>query len=115
MVKSSPLAARILSSISKATEGFCFRKALAFSRPWPMRSSLKEYQAPDFSTTPALTPISTNSPIFEMPSPYMMSNSTCLKGGATLFFTTLTRVVLPTTSSRSLIAPMRRMSRRTEA
>ena len=51
----------------------------------------------------------------EMPSPYMMSNSTCLNGGATLFLTTLTRVWLPTTSSRSLIAPMRRMSRRTEA
>jgi hypothetical protein len=36
-------------------------------------------------------------------------------GGATLFFTTFTRVWLPTTSSLSLIAPMRRMSRRTEA
>ena len=38
-----------------------------------------------------------------------------LNGGATLFLTTFTRVWLPTTSSRSLIAPMRRMSRRTEA
>src|ERR1700722_3795983 len=64
---------------------------------------------------PALTPRSRISPILETPSPYMMSNSTCLNGGASLFFTTLTRVVLPTTSSRSLIAPMRRMSRRTEA
>src|SRR6202000_1800193 len=64
---------------------------------------------------PALTPRSRISPILETPSPYMMSNSTCLKGGASLFFTTLTRVVLPTTSSRSLIAPMRRMARRTEA
>jgi len=58
---------------------------------------------------------STSSPILEMPSPYMMSNSTCLKGGASLFLTTFTRVELPTTSSRSLMTPMRRMSRRTEA
>jgi hypothetical protein len=35
--------------------------------------------------------------------------------GATLFFTTLTRVSLPTTSSPSFTAPVRRMSRRTEA
>ena len=33
MVKSRPLAARILSSISEATPGFCFRNILAFSRP----------------------------------------------------------------------------------
>ncbi len=39
----------------------------------------------------------------------MMSNSTCLNGGATLFLTTLTRVWLPTGSSLSLICPMRRM------
>ena len=43
----------------------------------------------------------------------MMSNSTSRNGGATLFLTTLTRVWLPTTSSRSLTGPMRRMSRRT--
>jgi len=47
-----------------------------------------------------------------MPTPYMMSNSTSLKGGATLFFTTFTRVRLPITCSPSLMAPMRRMSRR---
>src|SRR3546814_12655374 len=35
--------------------------------------------------------------------------------GATLFFTTLTRVALPTTSSPTLIAPLRRISRRTDA
>ena len=63
----------------------------------------------------ALTPRSMSSPVLDTPSPYMMSNSTCLNGGASLFLTTLTRVWLPTTSSRSLIAPMRRMSRRTEA
>ena len=54
-------------------------------------------------------------PVLDTPSPYMMSNSTCLNGGANLFLTTLTRVWLPITSSRSLMAPMRRMSRRTEA
>jgi hypothetical protein len=46
--------------------------------------------------------------------PYMISNSASRNGGATLFLTTLTRVWLPTTSSPFLIAPMRRMSRRTE-
>src|SRR3569623_1312515 len=45
----------------------------------------------------------------------MISNSACLKGGATLFLTTLTRVSLPPPSSPFLLAPMRRMSRRTEA
>ena len=30
--------------------------------------------------------------VFEIPSPYIISNSTVLKGGATLFFTTLTLV-----------------------
>src|ERR1700704_6570047 len=64
---------------------------------------------------PALTPRSRISPILETPSPYMMSNSTCLNGGASLFLTTFTRVWLPTTSSRSLMAPMRRMSRRAGA
>src|SRR3546814_8157819 len=64
---------------------------------------------------PVLTPISRISPIFEMPCPYMMSNSTCLNGGATLFLTTFTRVVLPTISSPFLLWPVRRMSSRTEA
>ncbi len=49
-----------------------------------------------------------------MPLPYMMSNSACLKGGATLFLTTLTRVRLPTTSTPSLMDSMRRMSSRTD-
>ncbi len=44
----------------------------------------------------------------------MMSNSACLKGGATLFFTTLTRVRFPTISVPSLSVSMRRTSRRTE-
>ncbi len=63
----------------------------------------------------AFTPRSISSPTLEMPSPYMISNSTCLNGGATLFLTTFTLVVLPTMSSRSLIWPVRRMSSRTLA
>ncbi len=50
-----------------------------------------------------------------MPRPYMMSNSACLNGGATLFLTTLTRVRLPTGSVPSLRVSMRRTSSRTEA
>ena len=51
----------------------------------------------------------------EIPSLYMMSNSASLKGAATLFFTTLSFVRLPVTEpSVALIAPMRRMSTRTE-
>ncbi len=50
-----------------------------------------------------------------MPRPYMMSNSAWRNGGAHLFLTTFTRVRLPTTSSPSLMASIRRMSRRTEA
>ena len=87
---------------------FSFRKILAFWRPWPIRCPSYENQAPDFSTIPADTPKSSNSPIFDMPSPYMISNSIILNGGAILFLTTLTRVWFPTTSSRSLIAPIRR-------
>jgi hypothetical protein len=87
----------------------------AFSRPWPMRWLSQENQAPDFSTTPAFTPRSISSPTLLMPSPYMMSNSTCRNGGAILFFTTFTRVWLPVVVSRSLMAPMRRISMRTEA
>jgi len=47
--------------------------------------------------------------------PYMMSNSASLNGGATLFFTTRTRTRLPTASVPSLSVSMRRMSSRTEA
>jgi hypothetical protein len=43
-----------------------------------------------------------------------MSNSACLKGGATLFFTTLTRVRDPTGSVPSFNVSIRRTSRRTE-
>ena len=78
-----------------------------------MRWLFQENQEPDFSTTPARTPRSMSSPVFEMPSPYMMSNSTTRNGGATLFFTTLTRVWLPTVSSLSLTWPIRRTSSRT--
>ena len=33
-----PALARMAASILLATSGFCFRKVLALSRPWPMRS-----------------------------------------------------------------------------
>ena len=51
-------------------------------------------------------------PSREMPLPYMMSNSACLNGGATLFLTTFTRTRLPMASVPSLRVSMRRMSRR---
>ncbi len=44
----------------------------------------------------------------------MMSNSACLNGGATLFFTTFTRTRLPIASTPSLSVSMRRMSSRTD-
>ena len=58
--------------------------------------------------------MSSSEPSRLMPLPYMMSNSACLNGGETLFFTTLTRVRLPTTSAPSFIDSMRRMSSRTD-
>ena len=88
---------------------------MARSRPWPMRSPPSEKWAPDFSIRPRSTPRSTASPSRSTPTPYRMSNSASRKGGATLFFTTLTRVRLPTTDSPSFTAPVRRMSSRTEA
>ena len=48
-------------------------------------------------------------------SPNIMSKSARLKGGATLFFTTLTAARRPSTSSPSLMVERERMSRRTEA
>ena len=53
-------------------------------------------------------------PSLEMPLPYMMSNSHWRNGGATLFFTTLTRVREPTTSVPSFRFSILRTSRRTE-
>jgi len=44
----------------------------------------------------------------------MMSTSASRNGGATLFFTIFTRVRPPTIVSPSLIAPIRRMSTRTD-
>ena len=70
-----------------------------------MRSPSTLNQAPDFSTAPHSLPRSTRSPSWLMPSPYRMSNSTSRNGGAILFFTTLTRVRLPTTLSPSFSAP----------
>src|SRR5579871_377516 len=113
--ESRPALERIAASIASATSLLASRYCFAFSRPWPMRWPSYENQEPDFSTMPALEPKSISSTVLEIPWPYMMSNSTCRNGGATLFFTTLTRVWLPITSSRSLMAPIRRMSRRTLA
>ena len=49
-----------------------------------------------------------------MPSPYMMSNSASLNGGATLFFTTRARVRLPMISEPFFSDSVRRTSMRTE-
>src|SRR6266568_6364937 len=51
-----PSFSRIFASISAASSGFSFRKSRALSLPWPMRSFLYWYQAPDLSTTPQPTP-----------------------------------------------------------
>ena len=72
-------------------------------------------QEPDFCTRSSFVARSRISPTLEMPSPYMMSNSASLKGGETLFFTTLARVRLPMISEPLLRASMRRTSMRTEA
>src|SRR3989442_12273167 len=108
----SPSFSRTLASICAATSGCSRRKSRAFSRPWPMRSPPKAYQAPVFSTIPCSDAMSISSPSLEMPVPYRMSNSASRNGGATLFFTTFTLVRLPITSSPCLMAPTRRMSRR---
>ena len=71
-------------------------------------------QAPDFFTMPSDTARSSTDPSREMPWAYMMSNSACRNGGAHLFFTTFTRVRLPTISAPSLIDSIRRMSSRTD-
>src|SRR5207249_990040 len=64
-----PSFSRIFASISAASSRFSFRKSRALSLPWPMRSFLYWYQAPDLSTTPQLTPSSRISPSRETPSP----------------------------------------------
>ena len=79
-------------SISSAISSFSNKNFLAFSLPCPILLPLKLYHDPDFSTKPPATPKSIISPSFDMPSPYKISNSVILKGGATLFFTTLTLV-----------------------
>ena len=57
-----------------------------------------------------------NSPEVAENSLYTMSNSHSVKGGATLFFTTLSLVRFPTTEpSVPLICPIRRISHRTDA
>ena len=75
--------------------------------------SPREYHAPDLTSTPSSSPRSTSSPSLEMPDPKVMSNSASKNGGAILFFTTFTRVRLPTTLSPALIWAVRRISMRT--
>src|SRR5215467_3853365 len=65
----TPSFSRIFASISAASSGFSFRNSRALSLPWPMRSFLYWYQAPDLSTTPQLTPSSRISPSSDTPSP----------------------------------------------
>ena len=52
----------------------------------------------------ALDPVyaSKTQPELDIPLPKIISNSACLNGGATLFFTTFTRVLLPIISEPSL-------------
>ena len=106
---------RSFASSCSAMLGLSLRYWRAFSLPWPMRSPMQLYQAPDFSTSLLSTPMSISSPSREMPSPYRISVMMTLKGGASLFLTTLILVSLPMISSPFFTEPMRRMSRRTEA
>ena len=62
--------------------------------------------------TLASTAQSITSPVLEIPLPYMISNSACLKGGATLFLTILTFVLFPNTVSPDLMLSIRLTSRR---
>ena len=71
-------------------------------------------QAPAFLMISCSTPTSMSEPSLEMPLPYMMSNSHWRNGGATLFFTTLTRVREPTTSVPSFRFSILRTSSRTD-
>ena len=63
--------------------------------PCPRRSDPKANQEPLLSTMLASTPMSRISPSRETPVPYRMSKQASRKGGATLFFTTLTRARIP--------------------
>ena len=74
-----------------------------------------ENQEPALVMIPSRTPKSISSPVWAMPSPYMMSNSASRNGGAILFFTTLARVRLPIISPPDFSVSMRRTSMRTEA
>ena len=102
-------------SITAAMSGLALRKSFDASRPWPSRVSSNVNQAPVLDTTLIATPTSSRPPSLDTPSPYMTSNSATRNGGATLFFTTLTRTRLPTDSVPVLIVSIRRMSRRTLA
>ena len=66
-------------------------------------SPLYLINAPALSSTPYVTPRSSTSPDFEIPSLYIMSNSAVLNGAAILFLTTFILVLLPEILSPSLI------------
>src|SRR6185436_117874 len=106
---------RIRWSMIAAMSALVLRKSLEASRPWPRRVSSNVNHAPVLLTMLMATPTSSRPPSLDTPSPYITSNSATRNGGATLFFTTLTRTRLPTDSVPVLIVSIRRMSRRTLA
>ena len=102
-----PWLSRTLFSISSLIVGLSLKNCLAFSLPWPIFSPLYEYQAPLLSTIPISDAKSSISAYLETPCPYIISTDAVLNGGATLFFTILTLVLLPITLSPFLICSPR--------
>ena len=87
----SPNACLSLADTALDMSGFALKNSFTLFRPWPILSPSYEYQAPLLSIIPSSTPMSRSSPVRDIPSPYMISNSASLKGGASLFLTTFTR------------------------
>ena len=109
IVQSLPLFVGTLQQVAfrdlRLKQAFQFHlEALSFSsnllstesRPCPRRCPLKLNQAPFLSTTLSSQARSRMEPAFEIPSSNKISNSATWKGGAILFFTTLTLTRLPT-------------------
>ena len=92
-------------------------KNLAKDMGLPCASLVPAYenQEPDFLMMSRLVARSRISPTFDMPSPKRISNSVLRNGGATLFFTTLALVMLPSTSSPFLMGLTLRTSIRIDA
>ena len=93
-----PSSRRTRSSIVLVIAGLSFRNCFdvlaALAEPL---AAVGEPRAALLDDLACSTARSSRSPSREMPSPYMTSNSASRNGGATLFFTTLTRVRPPTT------------------